>query len=57
MVRFVNGVPDTIFLSAHSGGFAYKWSAVEKSGDRPVTYIATGTHANYAVRPHLRRWP
>ena len=55
MVRFVNGVPDTIFLSAHSGGSAYKYSTIAKDGDRPVTYIAIGTHANYAVRPHLCR--
>ena len=55
MVRFVNGVPDIVFFSAHSGGSAYKYSTLEKSGIRPVTYIATGTHANYAVRPHLCR--
>lgn len=53
MVRFVNGVPDTVFFSAHSGGFAYKYSAVEKDGVRPIGYVATGTHANYAVRTHL----
>ena len=52
MVRFINGVPDTVYFSAHSGGSAYKYSAVEKSGVRPVTYIAIGTHANYAVRLH-----
>lgn len=52
MVRFVNGVPDTVFFSAHSGGFAYKYSAVEKEGDRPVGYVGIGTHANYGVSPH-----
>ena len=52
MVRFVNGVPDTVFFSAHSGGFAYKYSALEKDGVRPIGYIATGTHANYAVCLH-----
>ena len=56
MVRFVNGVPDTVFFSAHTGGFAYKYSALEKDGDRPIGYIATGTHANYAVRLHPRLW-
>jgi len=49
MVRFINGVPDTVYFSAHSGGTAYKYSAVEKIGDRPVSYIGIGTHANYAV--------
>jgi len=49
MVRFINGVPDTVYYSAHSGGAAYKYSAVEKIGDRPVSYTGIGTHANYAV--------
>jgi len=53
MVRFIDGVPDTVYYSAHSGGSAYKYSAVEKSGDHPISYIAIGTHANYAVCPHL----
>lgn len=50
MVRFINGVPDIVYYSEHSSGAAYKFSAVEKVGDRPVSYIAFGTHANYAVR-------
>ena len=49
MVRFINGVPDTVYYSAHSGGAAYEYSAVEKIGDRPVSYTGIGTHANYAV--------
>jgi len=49
MVRFINGVPDTVYYSAHSGGAAYKYSAVEKIGDRPVSYTGIGTHANYAT--------
>ena len=53
MVRFVNGVPDVVYYSEHSGGAAYTYSAVEKSGDRPVSYTAIGTHANYAVRAYL----
>lgn len=47
MVRFVNGQPDSLYLSAHSGGSAYKFDAVPKLNGRPITYIATGTHANY----------
>ena len=50
MVRFIDGVPDTVYYSEHSSGAAYKYSAVEKVGDRPVSYTAVGTHANYAVR-------
>lgn len=49
MVRFINGIPDIVYYSEHSSGAAYKYSAVEKVGDRPVSYIAFGTHANYAV--------
>jgi len=49
MVRFINGVPDTVYYSEHSSGAAFKYSAVEKVGDRPVSYIAFGTHANYAT--------
>ena len=53
MVRFINGTPNAVYFSAHSGGSAYKYSAVEKVGDRPVTYIGNGTHANYPVRLQL----
>lgn len=49
MVRFVNGVPDVVYYSEHNGGSAYKYSAVEKIGGRPVSYAAIGTHANYAT--------
>ena len=53
MVRFIDGVPSTVYFSEHTGGSAYEYSVVEKSGVRPVTYIGIGTHANYAVRLHL----
>ena len=49
MVRFVNGVPQALYLSAHSGGAAYTFNAMPKQNGRPITYIATGTHANYAT--------
>lgn len=49
MVRFVNGAPDTVYYSEHASGTAYKYSAVQKIGVRPVNYIAIGTHANYAT--------
>ncbi|KAI0354618.1 hypothetical protein OH77DRAFT_1590398 [Trametes cingulata] len=49
MVRFVNGAPTAVYLSAHSGGSAYTFAATEKTNGRPTTYIAGGTHANYAT--------
>ncbi|PUU84262.1 hypothetical protein B9Z19DRAFT_1070558 [Tuber borchii] len=47
-VRFISGIPQSIFYSEHSGGAAYKFGAVEKIGVRPVCYSASGSHANYA---------
>ena len=47
MIRFVNGTPEAIFYSQHSDGLAYAWDTVEKHGERPVVYSATGSHANY----------
>lgn len=55
MVRFVNGVPQTLYMSAHSGGSAYEFSVVPSMDGRPITFIALGTHANYATpgdHPH-----
>lgn len=51
MVRFVNGAPTHVYLSAHSAGTAYTFDAFPKATgtQRPVTYIASGTHANYAT--------
>ena len=49
MVRFVNGVPQDIYMSAHSSGTAYTYGALTSSGGRAITYIANGTHANYAT--------
>ena len=49
MVRFVNGVPQYIYLSEHSGGSAYTYSALTETNGRATTYIATGSHANYAT--------
>ncbi|RDW79870.1 hypothetical protein BP6252_04508 [Coleophoma cylindrospora] len=52
LVRFQNGVPKAIFCSAHSGGLAYAYKAVEKGGKdlkRPVLYSAMGSHAMYAT--------
>ena len=41
--------PDLIGVSAHSGGLRREWgdTAVQKDGDRPVVYVARGSHAGY----------
>ncbi|KAI5835592.1 hypothetical protein K523DRAFT_318928 [Schizophyllum commune Tattone D] len=49
MVRFVNGEPTHVYLSAHSSGYAYTYDAIAKEGKRPKVYVADGTHANYAI--------
>ena len=49
MIRFVDGVPQYIYLSEHSGGSAYNYSALVQTNSRPTTYIAKGSHANYAT--------
>lgn len=47
MIRFHNGKPTAVFYSQHSDGAAYSYDAVKKSGLRPISYVATGSHANY----------
>ncbi|KAL1982870.1 hypothetical protein VTN96DRAFT_798 [Rasamsonia emersonii] len=49
MVRYFNGTPAYIYLSAHDGGRAYNYSALEQTDGRATTYVAVGTHANYAT--------
>ncbi|MCJ1468767.1 Vacuolar protein sorting-associated protein 62 [Pseudocyphellaria aurata] len=56
LVRFENGKPRYVFYSEHFFGEAYSYGAVEKIGNRPVTYSATGTHAMYAtpgIHPYI----
>jgi hypothetical protein len=53
LVRFHHGVPKAVFFSAHSGGLAYSYNAVEKGKGkgregRPILYSALGSHAMYA---------
>jgi hypothetical protein len=51
LVRFKDGEPQVVWMSAHGGGSAYVYKAMEKlSSDknRPVIFSARGTHANYA---------
>lgn len=55
MVRFINGKPAYIYLSAHRGGTVYNYTALESTRNRATTYIAGGSHANYATpgdHPH-----
>lgn len=49
MVRFIDSQPSFIYLSAHRGGFAYNYSALALTRERATTFIAGGTHANYAT--------
>ncbi|KAL9114606.1 MAG: hypothetical protein Q9227_001284 [Pyrenula ochraceoflavens] len=49
MIRFQNGVPQSVWYSQHSNGEAFTYNATQKVGVRPVTYVARGTHANYAI--------
>ncbi|CAN8098306.1 unnamed protein product [Discula destructiva] len=49
MIRFVNSDPYAIYLSEHSAGSAYYWDVMDFTGDRPITYVANGSHANYAT--------
>lgn len=49
MVRFLNGVPQYVYLSAHESGTSYTYDGIDKLHGRPVVYSATGSHANYAA--------
>jgi hypothetical protein len=52
MIRFQDGVPETIWFSQHGNGEAFTYTALEKSKSakkRPINYSARGSHANYAT--------
>ncbi|KAL9076488.1 MAG: hypothetical protein Q9157_003616 [Trypethelium eluteriae] len=49
MLRFQNGMPQTMWYSAHDSGFVYTYQAVDKNNSRPVVYASLGGHANYAT--------
>lgn len=48
-IRFVNGEPYAIYCSEHSAGSAFYWDVVTFDGDRPITYVGYGGHANYVT--------
>jgi hypothetical protein len=50
LTRFYKGIPVFVWMSAHGGGGAYHYEALEKSdidGNKPIIFSARGTHANY----------
>lgn len=58
LVRFYNGEPVVVWMSAHGGGGAYFYDHMEKesldstgiavgNGKQPAIFSARGTHANY----------
>ena len=49
MIRFNNGAPSQVWYSQHSFGQAFTYDALEKQGDRIITYSGNGSHANYAT--------
>ncbi|OBT46424.1 hypothetical protein VE00_03271 [Pseudogymnoascus sp. WSF 3629] len=49
VMKFRNGVPETMFISQHTGGRTYTFGAMEKYDKRPVIYSAKGSHALYAT--------
>lgn len=49
MIRFRNGVPQTVWFSQHDNGEAFTYDCVEKQGQRVVAYSARGTHAVYGT--------
>jgi hypothetical protein len=49
MIRFQNGEPQAVWYSQHADGEAFTYAAVQKQGIRPLTFVANGTHADYAT--------
>lgn len=40
-------MPYAIYFSQHGAGSAYYWNVPNFVGQRPITFVATGSHANY----------
>jgi len=47
------GTPLIVGLSRHSGGARRDWARAPKRGQRPLVYVALGSHANY-FRPGIQ---
>lgn len=58
LVRYYNGEPIIVWMSAHGGGGAYHYHNLEKyelDAKHPIIFSARGTHANYVsvgTHPH-----
>lgn len=58
LVRFYQGKPIIVWMSAHGGGGAYHYTNLEKyelDANHPIIFSARGTHANYVsvgTHPH-----
>jgi hypothetical protein len=46
-LRLVGEEPDLAVYAQHDYGEAREWEHVKKVGDRPVVYVALGSHASY----------
>lgn len=59
LVRFHNGKPILVWLSAHSGGSGAYYDVIPKynGGIQPLIYSAIGTHANYVTSGKQKRDP
>lgn len=42
-----DGSPQHIGVSCHHGGWQRPWSGARKEGDRPLVYVARGSHGGY----------
>lgn len=49
MIRFKDGKPQHIWYSQHAFGQAFTYEVVHKTGLRPWSFSANGSHANYAT--------
>ncbi|THH33205.1 hypothetical protein EUX98_g1011 [Antrodiella citrinella] len=49
MVRFVDGAPSVLYISAHASGEAIQYNITTLTRGRATTFIAGGSHANYAT--------
>jgi len=43
----LNETPVRAGYAGHASGYKREWPAVEKEGDRPIVYVARGSHAAY----------